>query len=126
MKRLSERRNGVKTKYGSMVLPDDFFVEVDREVAVTGTREDSELVEARDLAIARPGKYVRVGEMRWLVKAPSAWVSEVNTGKKKCLSGFNGTFEAVYWLGDETRTGLAGQREYGKAIIFHPSDEVSE
>lgn len=110
-------------KYGSEVLSPEFFVDVDEEQAVTGTREDSELAEARDLAIANPGSYVRVGKMRWLAKAPSAWVSEVNTDKKKCLRGFNGTFRAVYWEGDDSRTLLNGCREYGKAIIFTPTGE---
>lgn len=103
----------------SEVLPDDFFDDNRTNDDVSSTK--SELYEARDLAEENPGKWVRVGDVRPLWKDMSAWVSEVNTGKKAAFQNREGTTEACWWReGDQLPD---GRRMYGKAIRFDPYGE---
>lgn len=108
-------------KFGSEVLPDDFFVEESTEPALTRVRSESELSEARDIAIANPHKWVRVGYVRELLKDPSAWCSEVNRGTKKGLQNFGGEFRARWWLSDAADPNMA-INQYGKALMFIPDE----
>lgn len=108
------------TKYGSELLPEDFFVADGRAIAA-----NYELIEARDIAEKHPYRWVRVGHTRRLSKEPSAWCSEVNNprpGKeKRVLLERGGVFRACHW---QENPGDGDQPpEYGKAIMFIP-DEV--
>ncbi len=98
----------------SEYLPDGFFEEIGQGVAA---RPDSELIIARDMALERPGAWVRVGDVRRLTKPPSTWVTEVHQRKKKCLRVPGGGFTAVYWVEDEIPD-ANGMQLYGKAIKF--------
>jgi hypothetical protein len=107
------------SKYGSELLPEGFFV-VDSDVEAFTA--DSELVEARDIAEANPGQWVRVGYLRHLKKSPSSWCSEVNSPaegcEKRALLNRGGTFRACHW--QETPASESEFAEYGKALMFIP------
>ena len=106
----------------SEILSDDFFDEIGDKQAPRSTKM-KDLIDARNLATKNPGKWVRVGdEDRFLWKEPSAWASEVNTGKKKCLTEVkDGTFIATYWVNSGVQD-EDGRQSYGYAINFRPHE----